>query len=295
MQGSYIAVDYHVTAMLTLFLGWSTYYVSPGRCKVNFDSPGPLAGITGPRYTINKAFQGHWGFLMVLFAITFFTSPWMYWKGNYIGHKPGCPTKFLFCFVFYSAIIDIYNPKWVLAVKILSVPDCVLGLVCLVYGLSLLLLHACTPPSDNDEASDIDGCMKATYTIVQLVLGGWVIAIAELTIRRNKLDLSGVQLTSSGQLIPLLVGAMALGVVFGNWVRSGVRKLDIPAASAAYMATVTKTADAIRDRFRTGKGKAQDTSVELETPAESQQSQEDLRRPSNSDTESRSQSQRNLP
>lgn len=73
--------------------------------------------------------------------------------------------------------------------------------------------------------------------------------MAEVTIHRNKIDLFGTPSMSSGQLIPLLVGAMTLGVVVLSSLRSLVRGSRLIPIFAGYLAPVSTGVDKVERLF----------------------------------------------
>jgi hypothetical protein len=223
VQGYFIAVDWHVTVMLTLGLGLATFFFNPGLREVTM--PSRLASTVSSIYPvwtggeIKKSFYGPWGAMSLLIAMDFLTAPWMYWKGNYQANKDDCNVYFYLSIGAFAFWVNIYNRKWIIAIKVLSVLGTFLGGLSILYGSRLLLLAGRTRITKEECTDTGSKWMRAVYSFVQLFVGGWTIALIEITLLRNDVDLSGTPITSSGQLIPLLMGALSLTNVFLTWFR----------------------------------------------------------------------------
>src|SRR3569833_3229107 len=96
-EGTFIAVEWHIVAFLTLFLGMATFYFSPGARTITEETGGMY--FAGPLFrvdfyaggSIRRRFYGSWGLLCLLSSFFLLSSPWMYWSGRHIGHVGDCP------------------------------------------------------------------------------------------------------------------------------------------------------------------------------------------------------------
>jgi hypothetical protein len=270
VQGYFISLDWHITVVLTMCLGFATFVFNPGLREATIPEYIHPMSAFYPTWTggkIKPTFYGPLGALYLLVAMDFFTAPWMYWKGNYQGTKDGCNMYFYLSLGIFAFWVNIHNRKWIIVIKILSILGTFLGLIMCLCGL-LLLWVASSLERGTTEPRVATGSkwIKIVYTHAQLFTGGWAIAIIELTLKRNKIDLSGTSITSSGQLIPLLVGALSLCNVFLTYIRNTMSGFERIPAVEAYVGFISGIATQI-ERIIGGKKKKKQV-VENDEPGE---------------------------
>lgn len=75
------------------------------------------------------------GFLYLLYAIFFFTQPWLYFTKAHSGHKEGCPVP-----IFFFGTFDLYNVHWQRFLKAGAAISCVSGFAFGFLGLFNVVL-----------------------------------------------------------------------------------------------------------------------------------------------------------
>lgn len=169
----------------------------------------------------------------VLWAMIIFGQCWLWFRGVDIGQKEGCTVK---VFALFFAV-DIQNKTWRTIFKIESVIGCVVAVRFLLYGLFNCLKNAAGKKGDNSTGDDsrdkVCSCkdeesvgytVKAGLTALQLVFGTIAIVQIEMTMKVSNIDVSAAPLTSSGQLISLLMGIFNLAATFWAGVKKGVSR-----------------------------------------------------------------------
>jgi len=263
-NGFFIAVEWHVILLLTFWLGYFAFKFTPvARVLEPMDSS-PFLGVLGVIKTgpVRESHFGPHGFLGIVQVVYFFTVPWMYWKGNYVGHKEGCPVHFYVTIILYSWWVDIYDPKWIIAAKVFSILGVLLAAYLLFTSGVILLVAAVRRIIRDDEPDNPSKCLRATYTLSQLFCGAWIIGMVEATVKTNHVDLSKGTLDSSGQLIPLLIGAMSLLMVFVDFLRHTASAFPRPAIFDKYIKSVSATVDRIERGLQRKNRKVDDRPTE---------------------------------
>lgn len=148
-------------------------------------------------------------FLGLLWYMIIFAECWVWFKGVDIAHKEGCVIK-VFA-IFFE--VDVYNNRWRTFFKIQSVASCIVGIIFLPGGLfriyTSLFAKKCNDTKDEDDKAVIF-LLKVGLTGFQLLFGAFAILQIEMTMRINNINVSATPLTSSGQLIPLVMGIFTL-------------------------------------------------------------------------------------
>ncbi|KAJ9150069.1 hypothetical protein NKR19_g5457 [Coniochaeta hoffmannii] len=219
-SGYFAALEFHIILLLTAFLSNSAFRWSPVATVVdqlNMSSPSTI--LTGPKSPkVRRSFWAAGSFLRLSSAMAMISVPYMYWRGNYIGHKEGCKVHIIVTIVAYTWTPNIYDPKWIIAIKVLGMIPALLGAVEIVLNMALIFYSALVRITGG-EPDYSDTCEKITYTSIQLVTGGLIIGHVEGAVLGNQVDLSKGTLDSSGQLIPLLIGALTLLLVILSYLR----------------------------------------------------------------------------
>jgi hypothetical protein len=245
-NGYFVALEFHIILLLTAFLSNSAFRWSPVAREVdgfNMDSRWTI--LTGPRSgKVKQSFWGAWSFLKLSSGVAFVCVPYMYWHGNYVGHKDGCKVHIVVTIIAYTWTPDVFDPKWIIAVKVLGVIAALLGVVEIVTSL-MLLFNATLVRIIGVERGYSDTWDKLAYTFVQLATGGAIIGITEATVKMNRVDLSSGTLDSSGQLIPLLIGGLTLMLVILTYLRGLAQQM----AAVPYMAKYTDAISSFSDTF----------------------------------------------
>jgi hypothetical protein len=250
-RGYFIAVDWHVVVTMALGLTLGTFFFNPGARAVTPLPEPTLINIFIPTWvggTIKRSIYGPWGAVLLIDALYLLTIPWMTWKGIYIGHKEGCSADFIITIFVASWNVDIYNHLWSTFFKVLSIFGGLLGVVLAASGIILLLVAVTTRIIREERVYEERG-LKWTYTFMELFLGATTIMMVELMIPANEVDLSATPLSSTGQLIPLLVGALTLAVVFLTWLRKMASSLGPVSIFDGYFNFMSKTGDRIEGIF----------------------------------------------
>jgi hypothetical protein len=162
----------------------------------------------------------------------------------------------------FDYVLNIYDRKWDIVIKVFSVMGLILGLLVFSYGICSVLYAAVIRITREQQVQPGSKWTKALYTLGQLFIGGWTIALVEVTLKRNKVDLSGSSITSSGQLIPLLAGAMSLLVVFLASLRTQAGKIGRIRIFETYVNIISNTATRVENVFVKRKNQGSERAVE---------------------------------
>jgi hypothetical protein len=181
-HGSLIAVEWYIVLWLTFVLPATNIYVQ------------------------RSAVSGSLAAQLVLWSIKLLAQPWVYFRAIYAGNKEGCDV-----FIFLFAKINVNHSGWRTFGKVASVFSVVFAVIFLVITV-VILPHL---NSNVDEEDDRPTIMQVFgSTIVKLFCGPICIAMVEMTIKINGIDLSSAPLYSSGQLIPFVVGLTTIVITF---------------------------------------------------------------------------------
>ncbi|KAH0543557.1 hypothetical protein FGG08_002118 [Glutinoglossum americanum] len=168
-----------------------------------------------------KRSSSSFGVMLILWCMITAAQPWLYFKGLDTGHKHGCVVK-----VFFFTGINVYNHVWRTFWKVGSVVECLLGVTFFFTGIVVIIVGLFSvDESSEPESGAAKIASKLFLTFGQLVTGIITIVQVEMTIRVNSIDLSSVDLMSSGQLIPFLIGCLTIAAVFGHGLKKLVQKL----------------------------------------------------------------------
>ncbi|KAF2666557.1 hypothetical protein BT63DRAFT_427006 [Microthyrium microscopicum] len=176
------------------------------------------------------------GVSLCIYAMVMCMECWVWFRGLDIGHgreNGDCEVKIS---VFFHPV-DVYDHGWRTAFKVLAAVDMVAALVFAVVGIGILLLSLAVPFFDVEEYMQhwVDGddrrmvsvVVKCLLSVFQMILGAFSIAFVELTIKFNDIQLPQGY-TSSGQLIPVLIGVLTLAsAVFSVWKRIGKMAIEL--------------------------------------------------------------------
>lgn len=157
-----------------------------------------------------------WFFLNSTYSLL---QPWIWWIKLHQGSRPQCNPQ-----VLIYAWFDLYNPKYVTFGKVISIFVCITGAIILLSSLALILaagfngdeiekyinsvlhqMRAESPHSHHQQDEKSSG-KNVGMALLSSFPGITVIVFTELVLKRNRVDLSGAPLTSTSQLLPLLVG-----------------------------------------------------------------------------------------
>ncbi|RPA79102.1 hypothetical protein BJ508DRAFT_416186 [Ascobolus immersus RN42] len=170
------------------------------------------------------------GAMLGIWSIAFFAAPWVWFKNVEQGRKAGCAVSLWFVF----APVNIYSKGWGVFFKISAVFEVVAGAACVIGAFIALVigliddfskigtgLFGSSAGTEDDLMSLV---MKGIVTVLQLITGGIAIGMVERTIEKNNIVLSqGVE--ESGQLIPVIIGAVSLAAVVWAGLKEYVPKL----------------------------------------------------------------------
>jgi hypothetical protein len=131
------------------------------------------------------------------------------------GSRPNCNPQ-----VLIYAFFDLYNHKYVTFGKVISIFACIGGAILFIGGIILIITARF---STAKLKGFIDSIVKEFPDIETNITGSnWFLAFcfsfsgitlivfSELVLKRNKMNLSDAPLTSTSQLLPLLVGIFTL-------------------------------------------------------------------------------------
>ena len=198
-QGSLIAIDYpllwYLTSSLTIF-NWPT-------SEVGFKKHG-----------------GSQAMVLVIWAMYYLAGPWVFFKGLQIGRQPGCDIKY---FVF--APISIYAKGLSNWFKFTSVLGIITSFILLCVAAGLVWLWFASWGEDlGDEESEDNRILAMVFGVMQLSLGAFTIAFAEMNLKHNHITFPDTHITDSGQLIPFLIGIFTFVVAFVSALRAMAKK-----------------------------------------------------------------------
>jgi len=202
--GSFAVLECQISAILVFFL--------------------PATSLIWSSFAVDNPGLASWGFFYILYGIYGVIQPWLFWKLLNQGRKESCPSFKMFVF----APFDFYNPNYVRAGKLASVILCVglsafilIGACCIYYGMRGATSLSGTPfgkvaKRGKDQIKGMMGLapqegkklgrFRAIGVVAVLASGAHAMVIVEKIISINHIDLSEVAFTSTGQLIPFLVG-----------------------------------------------------------------------------------------
>jgi hypothetical protein len=186
-HGSLIAVEWYIVL-------WMTFVLS----ATNLPKRSEISG------SFSLSVQ------LLLWSVKLLAQPWVYFRAFNTGHKDGCSA-----FVFLFAKINVYHNGWRIFGKVASI----LGVVVVVgvfLPLAVYFFYAGVRSKyEGDESFARPVIYQATTTtILKLALGAISIAVIEMTIKVNSVDLSAGPLYSGGQLIPFVVGLVSIFATF---------------------------------------------------------------------------------
>lgn len=140
--------------------------------------------------------------------------PWVYWTLLSEGWSSTCPSPKVYIF----AEIDFYDPRFTAFLKAMSVISCVLGVMLILWSWSLLAFSL--PPFKKRHPTWVKWLMdpdqdlytlsweNSWFVVGLLFFGLCIIGLTEKTLAINNISIPGTTVTSTGQLIPLLVGIL---------------------------------------------------------------------------------------
>jgi hypothetical protein len=244
-SGYFAALEFHIIILLTAFLSSSAFRWSPVAREVEEIQITKRTFITGGQGgKVKRSFWAAWSFLNLSTGLAYIAVPYMYWHGNYVGHKEGCQVQIIVTIIFYTWHVDIFDSKWIIAIKVLGMIAALIG-AALIFFSSKLLYYLAAIRFTGGERDYSDTCDKVTYTFMQLLTGGFIIGMVEATVAINHVDLSKATLDSSGQLIPLLIGAMTLLLVILSYLRRLAGQFSVLPAMVKYTENVSRISDRI--------------------------------------------------
>lgn len=177
-----------------------------------------------PKIGLLRQSAGSLGAMFVVWCLALFAAPWVWFKNVEQGAKEGCVVKLWFFF----APINIYNKGWMTFFKVASVFEVLGGVASFVGALVAIGLSIFNNLSEgggswgsvDDDDLAVKFAMKGIVCAFQLITGGVAIGMVERTIKTNGILLDD-SIESSGQLVPLIIGA----ATFGSTVCSGIKNL----------------------------------------------------------------------
>lgn len=194
-EGSLFMLEFFIVTNMTLFLTMGTVPITLRQLWISKTSVCTMA---------------------VLWIVWMFASPWVAFKEQLSGRKPGCSVNLVLFFV----PVDAYSSVWDIAFKVSSALLVVGGVVYLVLlGIAGVLYFGMDHKrrDEMDSAArgeeDVPLKRKIIQTIQMIVTGTFCVSMVEYTIMENKIDLSAAPITSTGQLLPVLVGALPIGAI----------------------------------------------------------------------------------
>ena len=179
-QGTLVALDYpllwEITTLLLLF-NWPT---------------------------TENSFKRHGGALAVMlltWAIYYFASPWAYFKALDQGKQPNCV---VYTFIFTP--IDMNSNGFETFLKVMGVFGVFTGVLCIGGAIYFFGLWIENFQEDIEEDDNKPNAASMSIGFMALVSGPIAIAFTEMTLKINDVTFPGTSLTSTGQLIPFLIG-----------------------------------------------------------------------------------------
>lgn len=196
-HSSLVTIDWPILWFLTFLL-------------VFFNLPTSAAGV---RRTGGSLFT-----VMMVLAIYYLASPWIIFKGWHHGRQPGCTIK---NFIFTS--VDAYAHGWVMFLKVTWSIGVFMGVVFVVAGFVALGFWFASWGENFEGEEEAHPALSFVWGLCSLTSGPIAIASVEMTIKINHITFPGTQITDSGQLIALLIGAFTLFAAIISAVKATVR------------------------------------------------------------------------
>jgi hypothetical protein len=161
------------------------------------------------------------GSMLILWSVILFVNCWVWFGSPNMGRREGCDVKIWLFFRTFS----IYHPRTQLAFRILSALGAAAGLITLLCGFAALgwnVAVAFAKRSENGEEADeqpqsLRAAVLSTVSIA--IMGGVAITETEMTIKANGIEF-GERLSSSGQLLPFVLGILTLVATAGIGLRN---------------------------------------------------------------------------
>lgn len=154
-------------------------------------------------------------FQALLVCVYLFSQPWLNWKFYEQGRNDQCRVEI---FIFYT-FIDLYSRGLRIFFRVSAVISVVTGIIYICYAGVLIyygLTQAISPTDDTEIQSPITEASGAKATpppewVLEvekksMKLAKFISYLVELTIAYSKVGMSASPITSTGQLLPLLVG-----------------------------------------------------------------------------------------
>ncbi|KAF8536373.1 hypothetical protein BDD12DRAFT_807839 [Trichophaea hybrida] len=129
--------------------------------------------------------------------------------------------------LFFFAPVNAYGRGWEIFFKIGACSSVTIAVVILAVGFYYLSKDFLHPPSKKSADKDLKILFRIIQTCLMVPTGALSIGMAELTMKRNNIDLSMASITSTGQLIPTLFGALSVvnvSVKLGSNLTKGSEK-----------------------------------------------------------------------
>ncbi|KAF8247312.1 hypothetical protein K440DRAFT_522773, partial [Wilcoxina mikolae CBS 423.85] len=186
IEGSLVMLEFFIVAMMTIFLTTATFPMDP-----------LLRGRSRTSVCV----------MVILNVVYMLSSPWIAFKELGKGKKPGCEVKMM---VFFAPV-NVYSRGWEIAFKAVSAGAAVGAMFYLVLVVKYLKMES--KITDSERVQLKSSSIIIVQVMVMVLSGGLGIGMLELTIIRNNIDLSAAPITSTGQLLPLLIGALSFGAV----------------------------------------------------------------------------------
>lgn len=204
-RGSLVAIEWYIVIWMVVILPLS-----------NVPMTKALLRVSAPSY----------GIMLTIICMVIYSQVWLAYHGFEIGHKPGCDAK-----IFLFRGISVYHSTWRKYLKGLSIIGCFIGLCVFaraVYCLGKSAFGKWNGADYPEKDEDYGLHIKLYYTLgnsINLVLTTVQI---EKTIKINKINLSAAPLTSSGQLIPFVIGICTVAATLGAAFKAKVRPSLLP-------------------------------------------------------------------
>jgi hypothetical protein len=160
--------------------------------------------------------------VFLIFAAYYLGTPYVLFRSWTNGLQPNCDIKdFLF------VPVSVYSHGWLTTFKVLFVIAAVIAVPSLVVGAISALYYWFTGWFHDGLESTYEpmNFASASQGFSSMLLGVVAIPFAEKMLKINHVEFPGVTITTSGQLIPLLVGAFTLYSAVINSIKAILSKV----------------------------------------------------------------------